>query len=207
MASCSSSASRSLSPAWRSTWSSDVDRRPRAGPPSCVTTHRTSPPWTCSLPQPLASVTPSPPTAHAACSTSSTTASACDIMTACEAPSIPCIRRKGGHIDQRFHALVAVDRVGDDRAAVGMTDENDRAVNRIEDGRYVGGIAAHTPQRVRSRDHLVSLGEQQFEDRFPVGQRLSECAVYQNYGHRARFSHRSNSLDQLAISSGRINAA
>jgi hypothetical protein len=33
----------------RSTWSSDVDRRPRAGAPSCVTTHRTLPPWTCSL--------------------------------------------------------------------------------------------------------------------------------------------------------------
>ena len=29
MASCSSSASRSLSPASRSTWSSDVDRRPQ----------------------------------------------------------------------------------------------------------------------------------------------------------------------------------
>jgi Integrase core domain len=32
-----------------------VDRRPRDGALSCVTTHRTSPPWTCSLPQPLAS--------------------------------------------------------------------------------------------------------------------------------------------------------
>src|SRR5260221_11653353 len=49
MASCSSSASRCLSPASRSTWSSDVDRRPRDGAPSCVTTHRTLPPWTCSL--------------------------------------------------------------------------------------------------------------------------------------------------------------
>src|SRR4030081_2160632 len=46
MASYSSSASRSLSPASRSTWSSDVDRPPRDGAPSCVTTHRTSPPWT-----------------------------------------------------------------------------------------------------------------------------------------------------------------
>src|ERR1700746_439936 len=46
---------RSLSRASRSTWSSDVDRRPRAGAPSCVTTHRTSPPWTCSSFRPLAS--------------------------------------------------------------------------------------------------------------------------------------------------------
>ena len=53
MASCSSSALRSLSPASRSTWSSDVDRRHRDGAPSCVTTRRTSPPWTCSLPQPI----------------------------------------------------------------------------------------------------------------------------------------------------------
>ena len=33
---------------YRSTWSSDVDRRPRDGAPSCVTTHRTSRPWTYS---------------------------------------------------------------------------------------------------------------------------------------------------------------
>src|SRR5438067_1316709 len=49
MASCSSLALRLLSRASRSTWSSDVDRRPRAGAPSCVTTRRASPPWTCSL--------------------------------------------------------------------------------------------------------------------------------------------------------------
>src|SRR5712664_3298289 len=56
MASCSSSASRSLSPASRSTWSSDVDHCLRDGAPSCVTTHRTSPPWICSLFRPLASI-------------------------------------------------------------------------------------------------------------------------------------------------------
>src|SRR3981189_9595 len=56
MASCSSSASRSLSRASRSTLASDVDRRPRAGASSCVTTHPTSPPWTCSLFRPLASI-------------------------------------------------------------------------------------------------------------------------------------------------------
>src|SRR5438046_3552817 len=33
-----------------------VDRRPRGAAPSCVTTHRTSPPWTCSLFRPLASI-------------------------------------------------------------------------------------------------------------------------------------------------------
>src|SRR5258707_6703305 len=55
MASYSSSALRSLSRASRSTWSSDVDRRPRDGAPSCVTTRRTSPPWTCSLFRALAS--------------------------------------------------------------------------------------------------------------------------------------------------------
>src|SRR5205085_1620332 len=54
MESCSSSASRSLNPVSRSIWSNDVDRRPRDGAPSCVTTHRISPPWTCSLFQLLA---------------------------------------------------------------------------------------------------------------------------------------------------------
>ena len=56
MASCSSSASRLVSPASRSTWSSVVDHRPRDGAPSCGTTHRTSPPWTCSWSRPLASI-------------------------------------------------------------------------------------------------------------------------------------------------------
>src|SRR6266702_11456 len=54
MASCSSSVSRSLSRVSRSIWSSDVDRRPRDGAPSCVTTRQTSPPWTYSLFRPLA---------------------------------------------------------------------------------------------------------------------------------------------------------
>src|SRR5258708_5425554 len=49
MASCSNSALRSLSPASRSTWSSDPGRPPKDGAPSCVTIHRTSRPWTCSL--------------------------------------------------------------------------------------------------------------------------------------------------------------
>jgi hypothetical protein len=55
MASCSSSASRSLSRVSRSTCSGAVDRHPRDGARSCVTTHRTLPPWTCSLFRPLAS--------------------------------------------------------------------------------------------------------------------------------------------------------
>ena len=46
MASCSSSASRSLSRAPRSTWSGDLDCRPDRAP-SCVATRRASPPWTC----------------------------------------------------------------------------------------------------------------------------------------------------------------
>jgi hypothetical protein len=33
-----------------SIWSSDADRLPRDGAPSCVTMRLTSPPWTCSLP-------------------------------------------------------------------------------------------------------------------------------------------------------------
>ena len=39
----------------RSIWSSDANRLPKDGAPSCVTMRRTSPPWTCSLPRPLAS--------------------------------------------------------------------------------------------------------------------------------------------------------
>src|SRR5262245_3957473 len=64
MASCSSSASRSLSPASQSTWRSGLDRRLRDGAPSCVTMHRTSAPWTCSLFRPLVSTCSMPSSSY-----------------------------------------------------------------------------------------------------------------------------------------------
>src|SRR6202158_4596381 len=48
-ANCSSSGLRSRSRALPSTWSNDGCRPARDGEPSCVTTRRTLPPWTCSL--------------------------------------------------------------------------------------------------------------------------------------------------------------
>ncbi len=46
---------KSLSPASRNTWSSDLGLPPKDGAPSCVTTPLTSLPWTYSLLRPLAS--------------------------------------------------------------------------------------------------------------------------------------------------------
>src|SRR3981189_2016443 len=48
-ANCSSSGLRSRSRASPSTWSNGGGRPARDGGPSCVTTRRTLPPWTCSL--------------------------------------------------------------------------------------------------------------------------------------------------------------
>src|ERR1700682_813087 len=48
-ANCSSSGLRSRSRASPSTWSNDGGHPARDGEPSCVTTRRTLPPWTCSL--------------------------------------------------------------------------------------------------------------------------------------------------------------
>src|SRR6202171_3175477 len=48
-ANCSSSGLRSRSRASPSTWSNDGGHPARDGQPSCVTTRRTLPPWTCSL--------------------------------------------------------------------------------------------------------------------------------------------------------------
>src|SRR6267154_3688492 len=48
-ANCSSSGLRSLNQASPSTWSNDGGHPARDGEPSCATTRRTSPPWTCSL--------------------------------------------------------------------------------------------------------------------------------------------------------------
>src|SRR6266853_1643650 len=55
-ANCSSSGLRSRSRASPSTWSNDGGRPARDGEPSCVTTRRTLPPWTCSLFQLLVSI-------------------------------------------------------------------------------------------------------------------------------------------------------
>src|SRR5262245_15893485 len=54
-ASCSSSALRSPSRRWPSTWSSDRGHQVRDGAPLCATTRRTSLPWTYSLSRALAS--------------------------------------------------------------------------------------------------------------------------------------------------------
>src|SRR4030081_2822296 len=54
-ANCSSSGLRPRSRASPSTWSDDGGRPARDGGPSCVTTRRTLPPWTCSLSRPSAS--------------------------------------------------------------------------------------------------------------------------------------------------------
>src|SRR5262245_9199859 len=48
MANCSSLASRSLSPASPSTWSSEMGHPLSDGSPFCATMHRISAPWTCS---------------------------------------------------------------------------------------------------------------------------------------------------------------
>src|SRR5207245_7539255 len=48
-ANCSSSGLRSHSRASPSAWSNDGDHPAKDGEPSCVTTRRTLPPWTCSL--------------------------------------------------------------------------------------------------------------------------------------------------------------
>src|SRR6266404_4825272 len=48
-ANCSSSGLRSRSRASSSTWSNEGGHPARDGEPSCVTTRRTLPPWTCSL--------------------------------------------------------------------------------------------------------------------------------------------------------------
>src|SRR5262249_39664862 len=54
-ASCSSSALRSPSRRWPSTWSGGRDRQVRDGAPSCATTRRTLLPWIYSLSRHLAS--------------------------------------------------------------------------------------------------------------------------------------------------------
>src|SRR6266436_2258981 len=179
MASYSSSALRSLSRASRSTWSSDVDRRTRAGAPSCVTTRRTSPPWTCSLFRALASTCSMP------LSSFGWTAETLSGST-----SQPIRPRTGSHARSPKHSLGLRRRALRDRDCVygaavthrlrtmGIRDKPIAPGSPWQNGfaeRLIGSI------RRECVDHLVVLGEAHLR------QILGEFAAYYNKSrtHRA----------------------
>src|SRR6266702_2896299 len=93
-ANCSSSGLRSRSRASPGTWSSDGGHPARDGEPSCATTRRTLPPWTCSLFQPSVSICSMPSSLSGSAAESSS------------GPTARQIRRQNGlHVRSPRHFL------------------------------------------------------------------------------------------------------
>src|SRR5690606_20962513 len=77
------------------------------------------------------------------------------------------------------HRGVARRRLGDDDAAVGVTDEQDGAAEACDDVADVRRVARHAPQRVGDGDRLDAELLQAGDDAVPA-RRLGERAVHQH---------------------------
>jgi hypothetical protein len=75
---------------------------------------------------------------------------------------------EGGDEDERLDVGVAGGGIRDHRPAVGVADEDDRAGDRRQHARQVGGVARDAAQRVGQGDHRVTLVLQPLGDRSPA---------------------------------------
>src|SRR6185437_5923688 len=88
------------------------------------------------------------------------------------------VRRERADVDQGRDVLVG-SGFGDDGAAVGVADEHDRVVLRVDDQPGRGGIALKRQGRVLHHGHLVTVLLEQVIDRPPAGP-VYEPAVHEN---------------------------
>jgi hypothetical protein len=74
--------------------------------------------------------------------------------------------------------------VGDDRTAVGVTDQQNGAVDLVQHRREVGRVGGQAPQRDRRRDNGLAALLQQLDDSGPTGG-VGERTVHQHDGDAA----------------------
>lgn len=72
--------------------------------------------------------------------------------------AFPGGRQEGRDVDQGFDVGVAGGGLGDDVAAVGVADEDLRALDVVEDRAQGGGVGGRAAQRVGRGDDRVSVG-------------------------------------------------
>jgi hypothetical protein len=102
------------------------------------------------------------------------------------------LRSEGGDVDQADDVRGAGRGVGNDRAAVGVADQQHRAVDLVEEAGDVGRIGGHAAQRIGRGDDGVALPLQPLDDAVPAG-RVREGAVHEHdcrldvglFGHEA----------------------
>jgi hypothetical protein len=91
------------------------------------------------------------------------------------------VRGEARDVDESLDIAVAARGVGDDRAAVGVPGENDRALDAVEQVRDRGGVAGEGAQRVPRGDDAVTGGVEPSDDAVPAGG-LGEGAVDEDDG-------------------------
>ncbi len=86
-----------------------------------------------------------------------------------------------GHVNEGLRVVGPRARVGDDRAAVGVADQDDRAVDLLDEARHVLAVVGEAPQRVAHGERLDALRPQALDDLRPAGA-VRERAVDQDDG-------------------------
>src|SRR5262249_42512955 len=103
------------------------------------------------------------------------------------------VRSKARYVDETDH-VVGRAGGGDDRPAVGVTDEQDRSVDLVDHPLEGVAVAAgQSAQRIRRRDHRHVFAEQLVVQTAKAGC-VSERAVDENNGG---ISHSNSSSDQM----------
>jgi hypothetical protein len=92
------------------------------------------------------------------------------------------VRRERADVDQGRHVRVGAG-LADDGAAVGVADEHDRAVLRVDDQPRRGGVALQRQGGVLHHGHVVAVPGEQVIEGPPAGP-VHETAVHQHDGRR-----------------------
>jgi hypothetical protein len=78
--------------------------------------------------------------------------------------SLAFVRRERVDVDQGPDVRITGRRVGDDRAAIGVADQHDRAGERVEVGAHGRRVAGQRTQRVGNGSNGIPVVLQPFDD-------------------------------------------
>jgi len=95
------------------------------------------------------------------------------------------VRCERCNVDQRLHLRGSCCNVGDHCATVGVTDQDHRTIDRVDDAGNVTSILSDASQWVSGSDDFYPFACQPFGYAIPAG-RIRERSVDENHGGRGR---------------------
>lgn len=99
----------------------------------------------------------------------------------------PLLQGVTGQVDECLHVVLCAGD-GDDRATVGVADQDDRTGYLADDGGDVGGVPYQAAVGNGRGDHVEAAGDQPGNDLCVAGG-VSECAVHENDGRLVGIGH------------------